>query len=155
MKEQERRSEIEKAKEVLSKMDPELAMMAIRQAEVDFEEVNKIKDFLSKSNPEAVQYAIAELQQESMSKEFSKVKEQLETFELMALKEAAVELGFAARVGYCIDAITCRGNCIQIMAVRCEQPMIVYADRRDWVVNPEVMESVFGRAVARALAQAK
>jgi hypothetical protein len=154
MIEEERRNEIEKAKEVLSKMDPELSMMAIRQAEVDFEEVNRIKDFLSKSNPEAVQYAIAELQQEAMSKEFSAVKEQLAAFDSGVLAEAAVELGFAAKLGYCINDIRCRANCIQVMGIRCLQQLYV-AYKRDWLIDSEMMERVFGRAVARALVQAK
>lgn len=146
----EKSNEIKRAKEVLSKMDPELAMMAIRQAEVDFDEVDKIKDLLGKYNPEAVQYAVAELQQGVMTKEINKIKDQLKVFTAEVAREAAVELGFGARVGLCLYPIECHGASITIMA-RCGQDIRYVRSRRDEIVNPEMIEGIVNRAVLRAL----
>ena len=145
----EKSNEVKRAKEVLSKMDPELAMMAIRQAEVDFDEVDKIKDFLGKYNPEAVQYAVAELQQGVMTKEINKIKDQLKVFTPEVAREAAVELGVAASLKLCFYPVDCWGANITIMA-RCGQDMYVRF-KRDEIVDTEMVEGIVNRAVLRAL----
>jgi len=142
--------EVERAKKALSKMDPELVMMAIRQAEVDFKEVDKIKDFLSKCKADAVQYALAELRQDVMTKEIKSIKEQLKGFAKEVVIEAAEDLGFATKTGLCMESISCGGKCIQVMVVRCTQDMYVRFKDIDEVINPEILEGIVKRAVAKA-----
>lgn len=154
MEEKAKGSEVDRAKDMLKKMAPELAVMAIRQAEVDFDEVDKIKDFLSRFNPEAVQYAIAEMEQEVMTKEIKATREKLKAFDLEVVKTAAAELGFGSKLGLCFESIKCRAHCIQVMVIRCGMDMFA-AFKRDELVYPEMMEGVVGRAVTKAMARAK
>ena len=146
-----KKQEVERAKKALSKMDPELVMMAIRQADVDFKEVDRIKDFLSKCNTGAVQYAIAELQQDVTTKEIKSIKSQLKSFAKEAVYEAAVESGFATEPGKCLEPINCNFNCIQVMAVLCKQDVYVKFPGYREVINPEILEGIVNRAVIRAL----
>ena len=60
-------------------------------------------------------------------------------------------MGYAARVGMCIDSIKCQGKCIQVMAVRCMQDMYVRIRDFEEVINPEIVEGLVNRAVVKAL----
>lgn len=151
MNEKEKCGQVEKAKEVLSKMDPELAVIAIQHAEVNFEEVSKIKDFLANCDPKAVKYAIAEVQHEEMSKEFEAVKKDLDAFSVDVLQQAAVDLGFISRLGKCFNGIKCGGGCLRLMILRCQASMFTLTDPHEQLVNPVMVEGVVNRAVARAL----
>lgn len=130
--------DVEEAKKYLMRMDPEIALAAIQQSDVDLDEVNRIKDFLSKSDPGAVQIALAEIQEAVRSKEMNLATERLSKFSSKVLKVAAVELGMLANPAYCTtdgpDPGTC-GKCIALMVVRCEQSMVM-SSKYDQVSNP-------------------
>jgi hypothetical protein len=149
------RIEIEKAIEVLEKMDPELAVMAIAQSSVDFEEVDKIKEFLAEHDPSAVQCAIAEVQQEVTSNEIKIIKDKLKksNLNIEAYKIAAVELGYASKNALCMDYIGPCGTCIVVMVGRCTQDMYAIKDHRTLVSQKSVANSSLGHL--RAIAEAK
>jgi hypothetical protein len=151
MTEQTTGCQVDEAKEVLSKMDPELAVMAIQHAEVNFKEVKEIKDFLAKHDSKAVKYAIAEVQQEEMSKEFESVKEKLSSFKLEDLKEAAVSLGFLNKVGLCFNGINCKGACVQVMLVPCQASMYTQVNPVEHVINTRPLGNLISNGVAKAL----
>ncbi len=146
--------DIEKAKEILSKMDPELAVMAIAQSGVNFEEVDEIKKYLAQHDPSAVQCAITEIEQEAASAEIKAIKEELSkaNLPLKAYKEAAVELGFAAKIALCADYIGPCGQCIVYMVGRCTQDMYAVKDPRTLVSQTSVANTSLGhlRAIAEA-----
>ena len=87
------RAGIDRAKEALKKIDPQLVAMAIRRADIDRGDVDKIKEFLSKHNPEAVHTAMAELDNEIVEKEVKKVSDDLRGFDKETLEVALGELG--------------------------------------------------------------
>jgi hypothetical protein len=155
MIDQETRNEIEQVKEVLKKMDPELAVMAIRQAQVDLDEVDKIKSFLAERHPAAVQFAVAELEQEVQSRELMAIQKDLAAFSPQAKVAAAVELGLAAQPALCLNSIpACKFHCIELMHVRCMQDMYVLV-RRDEMISQSQLEATVGRGAARAWVQAQ
>lgn len=149
------RIEIEKAIEILEGMDPELAVMAIAQANVDFDEVDEIKKFLAEHDPSAVQCAIAEVQQEVTSNEIKVIKNKLNKakLNLEAYKIAAIELGYASKNALCMDYIGPCGTCIVFMAGRCTQDMYAIKDHRSLVSQTSVANSSLGHL--RAIAEAK
>lgn len=149
-----KKKEVENAKKAISKMDPELVMMAIRQADVDQKEVAKIKDFLSKCDANAVQYALAEINQESMTKEIKGIQAQLKDFSRDNIHDALEDMGIKSRIGprNCFEEITsCGFGCIQLMITHCMQDMYVrYRDFED-LINPGIFGGIVNRAVVKAL----
>ncbi len=84
----EKRDDVNAAKKALSQMDSELAIMAIRQLEIE---------------------------QGTQVKELNNIKEKLGVFNIGALRTAAKELNLYAQVTKCIEIIKCSGNCVQLM----------------------------------------
>lgn len=109
-------AEIERVKEILTKIDPKVAMMAILRSEVNSDEVNEIKKELSKYKRTSIKRAVEELDHEYVIKEVNKVGNQLASFDKEIVVAALGDLGFDLNsIGYCIDSITCRSNCVMVM----------------------------------------
>lgn len=152
--EEKLRKDVEKAKEILSKIDPELALMAIAQLSVDYEKVDKIKKYLSEYDPTTVQCAIAEIQLEAKSNEMVAIKEELAKsgLSLSAVKQAAIALGFAGIGALCASPIDPCGTCIVRMVGRCKQDMVAILDHRAQVSQTSVQNSTLAhkRAIVEA-----
>jgi|GEM_PF-2582330 len=114
--EKEMKSDVDRVKDILSKVDPMIAVMAVTQSDVDSSEVNKIKEFLAGCKPESVKYAIAELDNEIMVKEVNAVSNKLKKYDKAVKVLAVAEMGlFKAPFGLCADVVTCIGTSIYPM----------------------------------------
>jgi hypothetical protein len=109
----EKKSEMDKVREILTKSDPMITMMAImRLSEVDSGEVKEIKEFLSAHKPEAIKYAIAELNQEFIFKEVDSLSNQLNVYDKKIVMKVAAEMRLAA---LCHNGVHCIGTSIYPM----------------------------------------
>jgi hypothetical protein len=128
------KSDVVKAKELLSKMDPELAMMAIKTMSVDLGEIDEIKKYLSKRKPEAVQRAIAEMNLQVISTEITTIRDKLKLIPFEAIKAAVIDLGLISKVGLCFESVKCAGRSIHVMT-QCRQNMYVVIGH-DELIDP-------------------
>ncbi|HQI92367.1 MAG TPA: hypothetical protein PLS48_12125 [Methanotrichaceae archaeon] len=139
----ERAADLRRVKEVLSRVDPKIAMMAIMRSEVDSDEVEQIKKELSKYKHESVMEAVAELDQEYMLEEVNRVSSQLAAFDKsvvdIAVADAVADSNFdIGAFGICADVITCRGSCVMRMTFKSKCQMVMnpgMGNRVDWVIN--------------------
>jgi hypothetical protein len=123
---------LERAKEVVSKLDPQLIVAALRQRTVDRKEIDEIKKSLKKYDLAVVNQAVDELHREGLEDEIADVRRKLDSFDLSVVQKAILQV-YPGLSYTCAQPVICMhpiNGCTDYV-VACIRPKI-----EEWCVLP-------------------